>query len=126
MGIQTVSEQVTSKVVESDDEFTSDSVHELLGNAGIDSIVLASMGTSPSVTNRGGRLTVVSGTGTPAIAVNNIQITCKRPPRAVFLRAREVAAGFYVASISGNVVNIGTKVAPVVSTTYPIDVLILY
>jgi hypothetical protein len=98
---------------------------------GVESVAFASMGTSPALTevtgaNRRVRVRVTSGTGTPAIAANNVQITCPRPPRKVFLASSVVAPGFHVASISGSVINLGTKVAPAASTVYDLELIVVY
>ena len=95
------------------------------------SVVFASMGTGPALTSVSGgpgytTLRVTSGTGTPAIAANNIQVTCGRAPRKVLLGASVATPGFHVASFSGNVINIGTKVAPAASTVYDLDLVVLY
>jgi hypothetical protein len=118
---------VASKTVDNDDEVDVKSP----GGGGVPVVAFASMGTSPLLTSlRGGagrfRTRVTSGSGSPAIAANNIQITCSRPPRKVFLQAETVAPGWHVASISGSVINIGTKVAPVASTIYDFELIVLF
>jgi len=128
MGVQAVGATVASKTVEHDDEVDVQAPE----GGGVPSIAFASMGTSPVLTSlRGGsgrfRMRVTSGTGTPAIAANNIQITCGRAPRKVFLAVEGAnTPGFHVASISGSVVNIGTKVAPAVSTVYDFELIVLF
>lgn len=125
MAATVVSKTVQSKTVENDDE--APGLAEVVSDVGIDSVAFASMGTGPALTSqRGGRLRVTAGTGVPAVAANNVQVTCKRPPRKVFLANGQSAPGFHVASISGSVINIGTKAAPAVSTAYDLDLIVLY
>ncbi|HYZ12236.1 MAG TPA: hypothetical protein VFA08_01325 [Actinomycetota bacterium] len=117
---------VRSRTIENDEEVQVSS----LDRGEVPTVAFASFGTSPALTSmRGGsgrfRMRVTSGTGTPAIAANNIQITCGFAPRKVFLDAGTQAPGFYVASISGNVINIGTKVAPAASTAFDFELVVL-
>lgn len=104
-------------------------ISPILGNGPL-AVAFASMGTGPTATTFGadGRTTlrVTAGTGSPAIAANNVQVTCGRTPRKVFLAASNPAPGFHVASIAGNVINIGTKVAPVASAVYDLELIIAY
>lgn len=120
---------VASKTIENDDEL----LDELDPHAGgVPTFAFASMGTGPALTSlRGGagrfRCRVTTGTGTPAIAANNIQITCPRNPRKVFFHAVGAnAPGFHVASVAGGVINIGTKVAPAASTAYDFELIVLF
>jgi hypothetical protein len=89
------------------------------------------MGTGPAVTainaaNGKCRLKVTAGTGTPAIGVNNVQLTMDRAPRKVFMAVDVATPGFHVASIAGSVINIGSKVAPVASAVYNFELIVLY
>ena len=127
MGATVASTTVGSHTIANDDDV------DVRGpmSPGPASVVLASMGTGPALTDvKGGpgriKLRVTSGTGTPAIAANNVQVTLPRPPRKVYLASSVAAPGFHVASISGSVVNIGTKVAPVVSTVYDLELIVVY
>lgn len=92
-------------------------------------VALNSMGTSPVVNSveggEGGVLVVdvTSGTGTPAIANNNVVITFSQNPVAVWLRGVADAAKFH-ADVTGATVTIGTKVAPVISTNYKFELLV--
>lgn len=113
-------------------------------------VAFNSMGTGPSVSSIGGgtrknqdgadepeivdlmgagdiviKMTVASGTGVPAIAANNIVITLPVGvnPRKVFLSGGQAAPKFHVESIVNNVITIGTKVAPAVSTAFPFDLI---
>lgn len=128
MGATAVGSTVASRLVENDAEVDVKSMY----GGGVPTVAFASMGTSPALTSlRGGggrcRMTVTSGSGTPAIAANNIQITCSRAPRKVFLAVTGTATpAFHVASISGNVINIGTKVAPAASTAYDFELIVLF
>jgi hypothetical protein len=128
MGQTAVGTTVASKTIESDDEIDLKSP----GGGGVPTIAFASMGTSPALTSlRGGsgrfRARVTSGSGTPAIAANNIQITCSRAPRRAGIITDGTAAPcFHVASISGSVINIGTKVAPAASTAYDFELIVLF
>ena len=122
--------QTVASVTSQGQTIANDGDVKPLGNGPL-SVALASMGTSPALTAVTGgsgftTLKVTSGSGSPAIAANNIQVTCGRPPRKVLLGASVAAPGFHVASISGNVINIGTKVAPAASTVYDLDLVILY
>ena len=127
MGQTVASTTVGSSTVANDDDV------DVKGpsSPGAASVVLASMGTGPALTDvKGGpgriKLRITSGTGTPAIAANNVQVTLPRPPRKVYLASSVAAPGFHVASISGSVVNIGSKVAPVVSTVYDLELIPVY
>ena len=133
MGKSVVGRTVRSETIQSDHEAVDG---RLLTNpaAGFDvgTITLASLGTSPSVTRRGEggkiRLTLVSGSGTPAIADNNVQIAIAggTAPRKVFLAADNSAPRFCVTSITSTTINIGCKVAPAASTTYAIELIVLF
>ena len=125
MGVTKVSKTVRSATIPNDGEPLGDA------SSVPDSVAFASLGTGPVLNNLqevdgGCRVTFTSGTGAQAIAANNVQLTMGHPPRAVYLRNRETAPGFHVASISGSVINIGTKVAPVASTQYVLDVIVVY
>jgi hypothetical protein len=128
MGVTVQGSTIASKTIEHDDDVPFDLPEH---GGGVPSFAFASMGTGPALTNRRGgsahcRFRVTTGSGTPAIAANNIQITCSRAPRKVFLYNGESAPGFHVASISGNVINIGTKVAPAASTAYDFEIVVLF
>lgn len=125
MGQTAIGTTVASGSVGSEDDVGSDLIKGLQ-DGGVVSVAFASMGTGPSAIVRGGRLRVTVGTGAPAIAANNIQVTCRRPPRKVFVASDNAGPGYHVASISGSVVNIGTKVAPVASQVHNVDLIILY
>jgi len=89
------------------------------------------MGTGPVLTKTEAydgicRIRVTSGTGVPAIAVNNIQLTMDRAPRKVFLQNGGSTPDFYVSSIAGSVINIGSVVAPAASTAYDLEIIVLY
>jgi hypothetical protein len=92
-------------------------------------VAFNSMGTSPVLNSvdggEGGILKVdcTTGTGTPAIANNNVVITFSQNPVAVWLRRVADAAEWH-ASISGATVLIGSKVAPVLSTNYVFELLV--
>lgn len=125
MGVTAVSKTVRSATVANDGE-------DLNAASSVpDSVAFASLGTGPvldsiKASDGGCRITFTSGTGVPLIAANNVQFTMGRPPRAVYLRNRESAPGFHVASIAAAVINIGTKVAPAISTQFVLDVIVLY
>ena len=127
MGATVVSTTVSSHTIANDDDVD---VKGPISPGGA-SVAFASMGTGPALTDvKGGpgriKLRVTSGTGSPAIAANNVQVTFPRPPRKVYLASAVVAPGFHVASISGSVVNLGTKVAPAASTVYDLELIPVY
>lgn len=126
MGVTVKGSTVASKTIENDDSVPFDLPEH---GGGVPSVTLASMGTSPTTDEiKGGgshfRLVITSGTGTPAIAANNVQVTFSRAPVKVFLANEQSAPGFYVASISSDTVNIGTKVAPAASTEYELELIV--
>ena len=129
MGATVQSTTVGSKTVEHDDDVLTQI--EACAGAPV-SVAFNSMGTSPALTSlRGGsgrfRMRVTSGSGTPAIADNNIVLTCPRAVRKVFLAVTgTVAPGFFVSSVSTVTVSIGTKVAPAASTAYDFEIIVLY
>lgn len=124
MGATVASATVASQTVANEGDVKA------LGNGPV-TVAFASMGTGPAVTQTTGgpvstRLRVTVGTGAPAIAANNVQVTCPRPPRRVFLAASNATPGYHVASISGSVINIGTKVAPTASSVDDLELIVLY
>ena len=127
MGVATVSVPVRSAPRPSDAE---DGV-KAPGSSVPASVAFASMGTGPVLTKTEAydgicRIRVTSGTGVPAIAVNNIQLTMDRAPRKVFLQNGGSTPDFYVSSIAGSVINIGSVVAPAASTAYDLEIIVLY
>lgn len=128
-----VGRTVRSETVQSDHEVVDGRV---LTNPGagfeVGTVTLASLGTSPSVTRRGEggkiRLTLVSGSGSPAIANNNVQIAIGggTAPRKVFISSSVATPGFYVHQATASTIDIGCKVAPAASTTYDIELIVLF
>lgn len=133
MGVSVKGRTVRSETIQSDHE-TIDGrlVHNPAAGFDVGTITLASLGTSPSVVRRGEggkiRLTLVSGSGSPAIANNNIQIAIAggTAPRKVLLASSVLTPGFYVHQITASTIDIGCKVAPAASTTYDIDLIVLF
>jgi len=129
MGQTVVSPTVQSHTVGNDDDVDV----KAAAAAGAASVAFNSMGTGPvlnAVTGGPGRikLRVTSGTGVPAIAANNVVVTLNttRTPRKVFLASSVAAPGFHVASVGAGSVSLGTKVAPVLSTVYEFDLIVLF
>jgi len=122
---------VASETIENDQEVIGGKLVENTYGT-VPSVAFNSMGTSPVLTSlRGGaghfRMRVTSGSGTPAIAANNIVLTCGKAVRAVFLAVTgTVTPCFHVSSISTVTVNIGTKVAPAASTAYDLELIVLF
>jgi len=129
MGATVASTTVASKTIEHDDD-PQDEVDHIAGAAV--SVAFNSMGSGPALTSlRGGsgrfRMRVTSGSGAPAIADNNIVLTCPRSVRKVFLAVTgTVTPGFFVSSVSTVTINIGTKVAPAASTAYDFEIIVLF
>lgn len=120
---------VASKTLENDDEVGFDD----RGGGGVPSFAFNGMGTGPAVTSlRGGgnhfRVKITSGTGTPTIQANSIQITLSRPVRKAFLAITGVNTPNWgvVGFGSGSQVVIGCKVAPVASTAYDFELIVLF
>jgi len=95
-------------------------------------VAFNSMGTGPAGALSGGtgkvKARVTVGTGSPAIAANNIVITLggtTRTPRKVYIGVEPAAnaPGFHVASVGAGVINIGTKVAPSASSVHEVEVI---
>lgn len=101
---------------------------------GVASVAFNSFGTSPilrAIEGGAGRVKIktTSGSGTPAIAVNNVVITLagtNRTPRKVYLASSVAAPGFHVASVGAGVITLGSKVAPVLSTAYDFDLIVVF
>jgi len=128
MGATVASTTVASKTIEHDDDLQGEIDH--IAGAPV-SVAFNSAGTGPSSVVKGGsgrfRLAITSGSGTPAIAANNIVLTCPRNVRKVFLACLgTVTPCFHVSSVSTVTVNIGTKVAMAASTAYELEVIVLY
>lgn len=129
MGATVKGTTVASKTIEHDDDVGLDQT-----SGRVPTVTLNSMGSSPtvdSVLGSGGhvRIKVTSGTGTPAIATNNIVVTLPTGtlPRKVFIASlKTITPCFHVSSVSNNVINIGTKVAPAVSTAYEVELIVLF
>ncbi len=112
MGVATVSVPVRSAPRPSDAE---DGV-KAPGSSVPASVAFASMGTGPVLTKTEAydgicRIRVTSGTGVP---------------RKVFLQNGGSTPDFYVSSIAGSVINIGSVVAPAASTAYDLEIIVLY
>jgi hypothetical protein len=102
-------------------------------SAGVASVAFNSFGTSPvlgAVTGGAGRVKVrtTSGSGSPAIAANNVVVTLNttRTPRKVYLAASVATPGFHVSSVGAGTVTIGSKVAPVASTVYDFELIVVF
>jgi hypothetical protein len=126
MGQTVVSTTVQSHTVGQDDDVDVKGPNQV----GAASVAFNSFGTSPI--NRGveggpGKIKVkaTSGSGTPAIAANNVVITLgtTRTPRKVYLAASVATPGFHVSAVGAGTITIGTKVAPVASTPYDLEVI---
>lgn len=127
MGKTVVSPTIASTTVGNDDETSG--AYPVSGT-----VAFNSMGTSPILNSQSGslggiRLKITSGSGSPAIAANNIVITLantNRTPRKVFIGADVLAPGWHVASVGAGTITIGTKVAPAASTAYDIEVVVAF
>ena len=129
MGVTVRSATVLSGLVGNDDD-----VDVQAANGGAPaSVAFNSMGTSPALTSVNGgpgrtKLKVTSGSGSPAIAANNVVVTLVGggTPRKVYIASSVAAPGWHVASVGAGTVTLGTKVAPAASTVYDLDLIILY
>jgi hypothetical protein len=129
MGATVVSSTVQSGQVGNDDDVDVKAAH----GGGAASVAFNSMGTTPvlrAVEAGPGRIRVriTSGSGSPAIAANNVVVTLVggRTPRKVFIASSVAAPGFHIASVGAGTVSLGTKVAPAASTQYDIDLIVLF
>jgi hypothetical protein len=129
VGQTVVSSTVQSGTVDSDADVDVKSPNRVEGG----SVAFNSMGTTPvlnAISGSGGkvRLKVTSGSGSPAIAANNIVLTFAggRTPRKVYLATSVLTPGFYVASVGAGSVSIGSKLAPVASTAYELELIVLF
>lgn len=130
MGQTIVSTTVASKTVENDDDFIGDVAGRQHGG-GVPAIAFGTFGTGPAVTSlRGGsgrfRMRVTSGSGAQAANANAFTITASRTIRKVFLATPNATPFFYVSAVSGAVATIGVQAAPVASTPYDLDVIVLF
>lgn len=119
-----------SKVIENDDEVPADFAGRQNGG-GVPSVAFGTFGTTPILTSlRGGsgrfRIRVTSGSGAQAANANAFTITCARPPRKVFLAGTNATPFFYISSISGNTFVVGVQAAPVASTAYDLEIVVLF
>lgn len=128
MGRTVVSATVASTLIGNDDDVDVKAPFAVAGT-----VALNSLGTSPAAALSGGgskfRIKLTSGSGSPAIAANNVVITLSgttRTPRKVYVGADVLAPGWHVASVGAGTVSIGTKVAPAASTVYDLDVIVLF
>jgi hypothetical protein len=129
MGQTVVSPTMQSHTIGNDDDVDV----KAAAGAGVASVAFNSFGTTPilrAVEGGAGRVKVkvTSGSGTPAIAANNVVLTLVggRTPRKVYLASSVAAPGFHVASVGANTVTLGTKVAPAASTQYDLDLIVLF
>lgn len=130
VGQTVVSPTVQSHTIEQDADVDVKAPFDV----GVASAAFNSFGTGPSLVRAGKsggavRLRVQSGTGTPAIADNNVVVTLAnttRTPRKVFLAASLAAPRFCVTSVGAGTVTIGTKVAPAASTVYELELIVLF
>jgi hypothetical protein len=118
------------KTVENDDDFLQDIAGRQHGG-GVPSVAFGTFGTGPVVTSeRGGsgrfRIRVTSGSGAQSANANAFTVTCSRAPRKVFLSSGGATPFFYVSSISGNTFVIGVQAAPVASTAYDLEIIVLF
>lgn len=133
MGVTIVSATVQSETIAPDDEA---GVVLAPVNVGAASVAFNSYGTSPVLNQISGpaghiRLKTTAGTGSPAIAANNIVVTLAnttRTPRKVYLGVSPAAnpAGFHVASVGAGTISIGTKTAPVASAAAELDLVVVF
>jgi hypothetical protein len=129
MGATVVSSTIQSHTIANDDDVDVRAQNA----AGVSSVAFNSMGTGPALTKLEGgpgriKLKVTAGTGSPAIAANNVVVSIPggRTPRKVYLASSVAAPGFHVASVAAGSVTLGTKVAPVASTVYDLELIVLF
>jgi len=132
MGVSVLSATVASKTIESDDDPKLDGVGLFAG--GVPAFVFTTLGSGPAAsltTLRGGvghfRCRITTGGTSTSAAANNINITCLRAVRKVFMaQPSTTTPGWYVNNLTGVTFDVGSKTNPAISTAYDFEFIVLF